>query len=127
MSVWKWITRRRSRIVGPEDASPEVAGREAPLVPVPAPRHPSRIPGPYASLYAYLERRYADMVVLTFGQIEDLLGFPLPDPARSRREWWTSDVEGEQPRQSDAWKLAGRTAKPNLLAQTVAFERAPGL
>jgi hypothetical protein len=37
------------------------------------------MPGTYTSLYQYLENRYANTVVLTFAQIEDLLGFPLPD------------------------------------------------
>ena len=33
------------------------------------------MPGKYKSLYQYLENRYANRVVLTFAQIEDLLGF----------------------------------------------------
>ncbi len=36
------------------------------------------MPGEYKSLYEYLEHRYANTVVLTFAQIEDLLGFTLP-------------------------------------------------
>ena len=63
-------------------------------------------------------------VVLTFGQIEDLLGFTLPDLARTDQEWWTiADLSTAEARCSDAWTLASRTAKPNLLAQTVLFER----
>ena len=31
------------------------------------------MPGTYTSLYQYLENRYANMVVLTFAHIEDLL------------------------------------------------------
>jgi hypothetical protein len=118
--MWEWIKTRMAR--GPDrEASQEV-------VPAPsAKRHPSHISGRYASLYTYLEHRYADVVVLTFGQIEDLLGFPLPDLARTRHEWWTSDVSGNEPPYSDAWRLAGRTAKPNLMARTVAFERGVGL
>jgi hypothetical protein len=70
--------------------------------------------------------RYADSVVLTFAQIEDLLGGALPDTARARHEWWTStDSVAEKSSCSDAWLLAGRTATPNLLARTVAFERRP--
>ena len=33
------------------------------------------MPGRYKSLYQYLENRYANRVVLTIAQIEDLLGF----------------------------------------------------
>ena len=42
------------------------------------------MPGTYQSLYEYLEHRYANTVVLTFAQIEDLLGFPLPLISTSR-------------------------------------------
>jgi hypothetical protein len=38
--------------------------------------------GKYLLLSGYLQNRYADTVVLTFGQIESLLGFSLPDQAR---------------------------------------------
>jgi hypothetical protein len=77
---------------------------------------------PYAPLSSYLERRHASYVVLTFEQIESLLGFPLPPPASTEQEWWTGqtgDVDGH----IDAWALAERTATPNLSARTVAFTR----
>lgn len=78
----------------------------------------------YRALHTYLNGRYADMLVLTFGEIEDLLGFALPEAARRRVEWWTDDTAdgGESP-QSYAWTHTGRTAKPNLFARTVVFER----
>lgn len=82
--------------------------------------------GKYRWLYEYLEKRYANTVVLTFGQLEDLLGFPLPDLARTDPTWWTTtDVSHADIRCSDAWTLAKRTARPNLSAQTVVFERIP--
>jgi hypothetical protein len=78
----------------------------------------------YRPLHAYLNGRYADTVVLAFREIEDLLGFALPDPARMRVEWWTDDAaDGAESPQSHAWARAGRTAAPNLFARTVAFER----
>ncbi len=80
--------------------------------------------GNYLSLYTYLENRYANTVVLTFAEIEDLLGFTLPDLARFRPDWWTNAESNPScPSYSDSWTLASRTATPNLLAQTVAFER----
>ena len=79
------------------------------------------VPREYRALYTYLEHRYASIVVLTFEQIDALLGFALPTPARSEREWWT-DTVGSQPH-SAAWTAAGRTAAPNLGARTIAFER----
>jgi hypothetical protein len=89
------------------------------------PKH--RVSGKYSSLYTYLEKRYADTVVLTFDQIESLLGFPLPDGARTQGEWWTraGDSTPNAGDYCDAWILAGRTATPNLLARTVHFERVP--
>jgi hypothetical protein len=44
----------------------------------------------YRSLHKYLHDRYADCVVLTFAEIEDLLGFTLPDVARIDQAWWAS-------------------------------------
>ena len=81
--------------------------------------------GNYLSLYNYLVKRYANTVVLTFAEIEDLLGFALPDLARLRQEWWTNAVPSTAGSSyADSWILASRTARPNLLAQTVVFERA---
>jgi len=81
--------------------------------------------GQYLLLYNYLENRYANTVVLTFAQIEDLLGFMLPEQARLNQEWWTdAEKTAAGPNYSDSWVLARRTAMPNLVAQTVVFERA---
>jgi hypothetical protein len=82
--------------------------------------------GPYLPLYTYLENRYADTVVLTFAEIGDLLGFALPDGAHRSQEWWTRpEPAATGPRYEDAWMLAHRTARPNLPARHVAFERVP--
>ena len=81
--------------------------------------------GKYLALHKYLANRYADTVVLTFADIEDLLGFTLPNLARVRPDWWTgTDATSAPSGHTDAWRLANRTARPNLLAQTVVFERA---
>ena len=80
--------------------------------------------GEYLLLYEYLQNRYANTVVLTFAEIEDLLGFTLPDQARLHEQWWTpaeTDVAGANC--SDSWILASRSAIPNLTARTVVFER----
>jgi hypothetical protein len=81
------------------------------------------VPAEYLSLYTYLERRYASMVVLTFQQMESLLGFALPASACTETDWWTATAVPAQ--HSAAWTEAGRTATPNLPAGTVTFER-PG-
>ncbi len=105
----------------------ERAAPDVPVVePVSAPRPPaSRVPRRYAGLHKYLDGRYAELVVLTFGQIEDLLGTALPDSARTQPDWWLGTAEtGGEPSPSIAWVQAGRTAVPNLLAGNVAFQRA---
>ena len=80
--------------------------------------------GAYFSLLQYLTARYANVVVLTFGEVEDLLGFPLPQAARDNAGWWAPGAPGASPTpQSLAWSLAQRTAVPNLTAETVVFER----
>ena len=102
-------------------AVPEWRG-SIPATPKPSPRAMS---GQYLLLYNYLENRYANTVVLTFAQIEDLLGFTLPEQARLEQGWWTNaetDVAGSNHR--DSWILASRTATPNLSAKTVVFVRA---
>jgi hypothetical protein len=88
---------------------------------LPVEQTPTLVPREYRALYTYLERRYASVVVLTFEQMEALLGFALPKPARTDLEWW-SDLVGQQPH-SAAWTEAGRTAAPNLGAGTITFER----
>ena len=81
----------------------------------------SDVPREYRGLYTYLEHRYASVVVLTFEQIEALLGFALPAAARTDRGWW-ADIADPQ-RQWAAWTEAGRTAAPNLAAGIITFER----
>jgi len=81
--------------------------------------------GQYLRLYTYLDARFANTVVLTFAEIEDLLGFALPEQARLHQEWWTEAAMTAAGRDySDSWTLASRTALPNMHAGTVAFERA---
>jgi hypothetical protein len=71
-----------------------------------------------------LPDRYADSVVLTFAEIEDLLGFTLPDAARLEQGWWANaDPDRAPSPQSRSWTQANRTATPRLLAQVVVFER----
>ena len=101
MSILAWITAFRRTV--------------ADVGPLPVRQAPSRVPaiaGPYVLLHNYLQHRYANRIVLTFSEIEDLLGFRLPDPARRQREWWT-DVDVST--HSDAWKLANRSAVPTIV------------
>jgi hypothetical protein len=85
-----------------------------------AARFGADVPPEYAALHSYLDDRYASLVVLTFEQIESLLGFSLPGAARTERTWWT-----HPDRHTEAWVKARRSATPNLLAGNVAFQRWP--
>ena len=79
------------------------------------------VPPAYLPLYAYLGRRHASVVALTFAQMETLLGFALSTVARTEADWWT---RGERThRHVAAWTRAGRRAAPDLAAGTVTFER----
>jgi hypothetical protein len=121
--MWKWV-RRLELSAGPgvtgdvptaERHLGKVSGRAA------------NVPSRYVPLHKYLVNRYADSVVLTFAQLEDLTGCPLPDSARAQQEWWTSsERDADKSSCAVAWILAGRTAKPNLQARTVTFERRIG-
>lgn len=104
-----WLKKARSPAPGLADAEADAARRRR-----------FAAPGKYVALYKYLDNRYANTVVLTFGEIEDLLGFMLPDVAGLQTEWWTKAEPASCP-----WTLAHRTAKPNLLARSVVFDRTP--
>jgi hypothetical protein len=99
---------------------PRAAEGRTGIVPIRWPQ--PAVPARYLSLHTYLDRRYATTVVLTFEQVEALLGFALPDSARTEPDWWTAAAPHAD-WHSDAWTVAGRTATPNLPARTVTFER----
>jgi hypothetical protein len=82
------------------------------------------VPPAYMPLFTYLDRRYAATVVLTFEQIEALLGFAPPSPGFADAAWWTASP-GASDRHTAAWTAARRTAAPKLSARIVAFERLP--
>lgn len=111
-----WMKKRMSTLTETREADMEPAQPQGRVM-----------SGKYILLYKYLDERYADAVVLTFSEIEDLLGFSLPEQARRSSEWWTDAADARVPgsNYSDSWILARRTARPNLQAHTVLFERLP--
>ena len=112
--MFGWMRRRARASIRQPGTAVTVVSTEPPVM-----------SGKYTALFDYLNGRYAERVVLTFGQIEDLLGFSLPDMARLSPLWWTiPDPTAARPRFSDSWILAHRTAQPNLLTLTVIFDRA---
>jgi hypothetical protein len=116
MALWNWMRRP-----SPPPVTPPVLAAPESNSPVPRGRLTA---GRHRPLHDYLRDRFADSVVLTFDQIEDLLGSSLPHEARSDAGWWdgTTGIAGDA-HCSDAWVLAKRTARPNLRARTVIFDR----
>lgn len=104
------FTRRDTPLAAPDEPVPE-----------PPPARP-RKRAEFPALQTYLEGRFADLAVLSFGQIEDLTGTALPEAARTHAGWWTEAEPGAE-RYATAWHAAGRTALPNLPARNVAFGR----
>jgi len=76
----------------------------------------------YQLLYAYLRDRFADRVVLTFDEIESVIGSALPHAARHEPAWWTT-AASDSSEQSEAWTLANRRAEVHIAAQRVVFDR----
>ena len=115
MTPLTWLLTRWRRAAAP--ARPEV------IVRVEQPSS-SGVPPEYLPLYTYLEHRYASTVVLSFGQMEALLGWSLPARAGTELDWWTGAAASSD-RHTQAWTAALRTAIPNLSARHVTFRRVP--
>ena len=64
----------------------------------------------YAPLRTYLKRQKLSEIVLTFGQIEDIINAPLPNYA-GKPQWWANIVNPERGHvQREAWRAAGYDA-----------------
>lgn len=75
----------------------------------------------YDGLRDYLLQRTEPVVRLTFSEIEDIIGGPLPASARRYRPWWANERSGTHVH-ARAWIDAGRrTANVDLHAATADF------
>ncbi|CAN5167660.1 hypothetical protein BH10PSE1_BH10PSE1_18120 [soil metagenome] len=64
----------------------------------------------YDPLRRYLSRQKETSVILTFGEMESLIGRLLPKAA-TRANWWSDPDEGvSPPLQAAAWRDAGFSA-----------------
>lgn len=78
----------------------------------------------YRSLYEYLLQCPQESVILTFNQMEDILGFPLPPSAWKHNAFWANNVKGHSHCRS--WVDAGfKTVdvSSNTIEQRVHFQR----
>lgn len=72
----------------------------------------------YRKLTEYLANSDRTEWTASFGQIEDILGFPLPDSARQYQAWWSNQMRS----QSLAWQSAGWKATAlDLKGECVTF------
>jgi len=75
----------------------------------------------YEALKRFLEKAGTDTVKLGFGQVERILGFPLPASARRYRAWWSNDETHVQA--IDGW-LSGdwRVDHVSIESESVVFK-----
>lgn len=76
----------------------------------------------YAPLQSYLSEHRDSSVILTYGEIERLLGRKLPPTAygQHKRQWWANT---ETHSQALAWLRASRRAQLDVNNQRVTFSR----
>ena len=81
--------------------------------------------GKYAPLYRHLlSARSEGEWRTSFGELEAILGFRLPDSARLHRPWWSNSRRGSGHSHALAWQAAGwRTREVNIEAETLVFAR----
>lgn len=81
----------------------------------------------YDPLYRWLVAKAASgvtSILTTFDQIEAVLGFKLPDSARTSTPWWANEKGNTRHVQCKSWIAAGfETTDLVLAAESVTFVR----
>jgi hypothetical protein len=72
----------------------------------------------YEPLKNYLQSTDSKLIIMTFKEIEAVLGFELPPSASKYQAWWD---ESSQHTQAYAWTGAGFRVKPNFKEKKVDF------
>jgi hypothetical protein len=76
----------------------------------------------YSRLTAFLKAQTLRECRLSFQQIEDLLGFPLPSSARTHRAWWSNNPANNV--MTKAWLAAGwETERVDMGGEVLVFVR----
>ena len=73
----------------------------------------------YQRLERHLRAAGRHRVEMTFAEVAQVIGEPLPDSAHQHPAWWGSDPKHTQ----SVWLDADYTASPNLTAQKVTFAK----
>ncbi len=75
----------------------------------------------YMVLGNHLNSLNISQVIMSFSEIEEILGFKLPESARASyaASWWANDKTHTQ---ATAWlDVSWKTRKPNIVNETVEF------
>jgi hypothetical protein len=76
----------------------------------------------YDPLTTHLTARNSDYISMSFTEIEQQLGFALPDSSRKHRAWWSNNPSNNV--MTKAWLAAGyETAQVDLVAEKLQFVR----
>ena len=78
----------------------------------------------YDPLRDHLMKQSRDEIILSFDEIEEILGFALPRAAQ-RAEWWFDDTPEHPKLQRQAVREAGRDARRLSTGKAVRFRKAP--
>ena len=79
----------------------------------------------YYNLQKYFEDQDKSSIMLSFEEIEEILGFKLPSTAINQRSWWgNEDIKITRHSQCRAWRNAGwKVESVDLNEKKVAFSR----
>ena len=76
----------------------------------------------YEPLTRFLQHQPGGEVRLSFAQIEQLIGFKLPDAAQQEPDWWSNSASDDT--ETQAWLAAGfRSDEVDLAAGELTFRR----
>lgn len=77
----------------------------------------------YDPLYEYLSKQTLRQLILSFSEIENIIGAQLPNSV-VRPQWWANDTNSETSHvQCKAWLAAGYNAYLVIGSSKVRFER----
>ena len=80
--------------------------------------------GKYAPLYQHLQMLSGDEWQATFEEIEQILGFDLPDSARIHRPWWANQGVRGGHSHALAWEMAGwKSSQVDMVGERLSFIR----
>jgi len=78
--------------------------------------------GTYEPLGAFLRKQRSDEVLLTFAEIERIIGAKLPPKAQHHRAWWSNNPSNNV--MTKAWLEAGyETERVDIRARKLVFRR----